>query len=69
MNIHVGCIARRQTVMGGFALKASPSPPPVASEAEDDDVDLLLPRMMMIEMLVLLVQMRCLLDTLTLCHS
>ena len=39
VNIHVGRIARRQAVMGGFALEASPPPPPVASEAEDDDVD------------------------------
>ena len=37
VNIHVGRIARRQAVMGGFALEASPPPPPVASEAEDDD--------------------------------
>ena len=39
VNIHVGRIARRQAVMGGFALEASPPPPPVASEADDDDVD------------------------------
>ena len=41
VNIHVGRIARRQMIMGGFALEASPPPPPVASdsEAEDDDDD------------------------------
>ena len=41
VNIHVGRIARRQVVMGGLALEASPSPPLVASdfEAEDDDDD------------------------------
>ena len=37
VNIHVGCIARRQAAMGGFAPEASPPPPPVASEDEDDD--------------------------------
>ena len=38
VNIRVGCIAQRQASMGGFALKATPSPPsPVASESEDDD--------------------------------
>ena len=42
VNIHVGRIARRQAVMGGFALEASPPPPPVASNSEvenDDDGD------------------------------
>ena len=38
VNICVGHIARRQAVMGGFALEASP-PPPTTSEAEDDDDD------------------------------
>ena len=42
VNIRVGCIARRQATMGGYAHEAS-SPPPslVASdfEAEDDDDD------------------------------
>ena len=37
MNIRVGCISRRQAVMGGFTPKASPPPPPTASKAEDDD--------------------------------
>ena len=42
VNICVGCIARRQVTMGGFAPKPTPSPPhPVASDsdAEDDDDD------------------------------
>ena len=71
MKVRVGRIAQRQATMGGFAPKVSPPPPPlVASESEDDDdedgdnddasddgdgdASLL---------------MRCLLDTLTLCHS
>ena len=39
VNIRVGCIARQQAIMGGFAPEASPPPPLVAynSEAEDDD--------------------------------
>ena len=41
VNVHVGRIARRQAIMGGFAHKASPPPPLVAfdfdSEDEDDD--------------------------------
>ena len=71
MNVHVGRIAQRQATMGSFAPKVSPPPPPpMASESEDDDNedgddddasddddgDASLP-------------MRCLLDTLTLCHS
>ena len=70
MNVCVDRIARRQATMSGFAPKVSPPPPPpVASEFEDDDDedgddddaskdddgDASLP-------------MRCLLDTLTLCH-
>ena len=40
MNVHVGRIARRQASMGGFALKATPSPPShVASDSEEDDND------------------------------
>ena len=40
VNICVGCIAKRQTIMGGFALEASPLPPPlVASDSEDEDDD------------------------------
>ena len=41
VNVRVGCIARRQAIMGGFALETSPPPPHVASdfEAEDDDDD------------------------------
>ena len=39
VNVHVNCIARRQAIKGGFAPKASPPPPLVASdtEAENDD--------------------------------
>ena len=42
VNVCVGCIARRQVTMGGFAPEPTPSPPhPVASnfDAEDDDDD------------------------------
>ena len=40
VNVRVGHIARRQTTIGGFALKASPPPPPpVASDSEDEDDD------------------------------
>ena len=39
VNVRVGCTARRQVVMGGFAPKASPPPPPATSEAKDDDDD------------------------------
>ena len=27
VNIHVGCIARKQAIMGDFAFEASPPPP------------------------------------------
>ena len=38
VNIHVGCIARQQATMSGFAPEAIPSPPPpVASDFEDED--------------------------------
>ena len=38
VNVRVGCIARRQAIMGRFALEASPPPPLlVASDSEDDD--------------------------------
>ena len=42
VNFYVGCIARWQATMGGFAPEPTPSPPhPVASDsnAEDDDDD------------------------------
>ena len=43
VNIHVGCIARRQATMGGFAPEPTPSPPHlVASDSDaaaDDDDD------------------------------
>ena len=35
MNTCIGRIAERQTVMGGFTIASSPSPP--ASEDESDD--------------------------------
>ena len=40
VNVRVSRIAQRQASMGGFALKATPSPPsPMASEDDDDDDD------------------------------
>ena len=40
VNVRVGRIALRQASMGGFAPKATPSPPsPVASNFEDEDDD------------------------------
>ena len=40
VNIHVGHIAWRQAIMGGYAPKAFPLPPlPVASKSKDDDDD------------------------------
>ena len=35
MNTHVGGIAQRQAIMGGFTVASSPSPP--ASEDESND--------------------------------
>ena len=39
VNVRVGCIARQQAIMGGFAPQASPPPPLVAfdSEVKNDD--------------------------------
>ena len=41
VNVRIGRIARRQAIIGSFALEASPPPPPVASDFdsknEDDD--------------------------------
>ena len=40
VNVYLGYIARWQATMGGFALKATPSPPPLmASDSEDKDND------------------------------
>ena len=42
MNVRVGCIARRQAIIGGFAPKPTPSPPHLVasdSDADDDDDD------------------------------
>ena len=58
VNTRVGCIARRQARLGGFI--ESPSPPPNASDDDNDDE---------IGMLVHPAMTGCLLDTLTLCHS
>ena len=39
VNVHVGCIARRQATMDGFAPEATPSPPSVDSNSDSDDDD------------------------------
>ena len=39
VNVCVGHIAKRQAIMGGFALEASPPPLLVASDFEDEDDD------------------------------
>ena len=40
VNVRVGCIARRQVTMDGFAPEDTPSPPsPMASHSEDEDAD------------------------------
>ena len=40
VNVYVGCIARWQATMGGFAPEPTPSPPRlVASDSDDDDGD------------------------------
>ena len=40
VNVRVGRIARRQAIMGGFAPKATLSPPsPMASDSKDEDAD------------------------------
>ena len=39
VNVHVSHIARRQVIMGGFALETSPPPPPVASDSDSEDED------------------------------
>ena len=40
VNVHIGCIARRQAAMGGFAPEPTPSPPhPVASDSDAEDND------------------------------
>ena len=40
VNVHIGCIARQQVIMGDFALEAfPPPPPPVASDSEYEDDD------------------------------
>ena len=39
VNVHVGCIARRQATTDGFAPETTPSPPSVDSDSDDDDGD------------------------------
>ena len=39
VNVRVGRIAWRQTIMGGFAPEAFPPPPLVAYDSEDKDDD------------------------------
>ena len=43
VNTRVGCIARRQAIMGGFTIASSPSPPASKDESDDcsgsDDAD------------------------------
>ena len=40
VNVRAGRITRRQASIGGFAPKATPSPPsPMASASEDEDDD------------------------------
>ena len=40
VNVRVSRVARRQATMGGFAPRATPSPPPpMASDSEDEDAD------------------------------
>ena len=39
VNVRIGRIARRQAIIGSFALEASPPPPPVASDFKDEDDD------------------------------
>ena len=40
VNVRVGCIARQQVTMNGFAPEDTPSPPPpIASDSKDEDDD------------------------------
>ena len=39
VNVPVGRIARRQVIIGGFALETSPPPFPVASDSDSEDED------------------------------
>ena len=39
VNIRVGCIARRQAIMGCFTPESSPPPSPIDSDSKDKDDD------------------------------
>ena len=39
VNVRVGCIARQQASISGFAPEATPSPPSVNSDFDDNDGD------------------------------
>ena len=39
VDVRVGRIARRQVIMGGFALETSPPPLLVASDSDSEDED------------------------------
>ena len=71
VNVHVDHIARLQASMGGFSLEATPShllPWLLILRMRMMMIVMtMMLRMMLMEMLAL--SMRCLLDTLTLCHS
>ena len=68
VNVLVGCIARQQAIMGGFAPEASPPPSLVALILRM--MMMVMPMMLlMIMMEMLALSMRCLPDTFTLCLS
>ena len=67
VNVRIDRIVRRQVSMGGFAPEATPSPPSLVTSDLRMRVMMMVMTMILMEMLALL--MRCLLDTLFLCHS
>ena len=71
VNVRVGCIARWQATMGGFAPEAIPiPPPPLAFDFEARMLMMVMMMMLRLMMMEMLAQpMRCLLDTFTLWHS
>ena len=74
VNVHFGCIARRQASMGEFAPEATPLHHflpwllIMRMRMMMMVMTMMLPMMMMMMMEMLALPMRCLLDTLTLCH-